>query len=188
MLMRAMCGLILPSVGVVKIDGETLGKDISFPRSIGALIESPSFISGYSGYKNLKIISSIKNVINDDQICNSISCVGLDPKDIKKYKKYSLGMKQRLGIACAIMENPEILILDEPINALDDKGVLLVRDILIKYKEKNAIIILACHDKEELELLSDEIFTIENGSIVNHNIVDKNLISVGGFSNENKEK
>jgi len=172
MLMRAICGLILPTSGCIEIDGEVLGKDISFPKSIGALIESPSFISNYSGFKNLKIISQISNKIGDEEIRKTITSVGLDPDDKKKFKKYSLGMKQRLGIACAIMESPEIIVLDEPINALDEKGVLIVRDILHEHKNRNAIIIIACHDKEELEFLSDEIYTIENGKIINHKILD----------------
>lgn len=172
MLMRAICGLILPSEGSIEIGGERLGKDISFPRSIGALIETPSFISGYSGFKNLKIIASIKNQISDDKIKEAIALVGLDPDDKKKYRKYSLGMKQRLGIACAVMESPEIIVLDEPINALDEKGVLLVREILKKYKD-DAIVIVACHDKEELDLLADEIFTMEDGKITGHEIPDK---------------
>ena len=172
MLMRAICGLIRPSAGTIEIDGEFLDKDISFPRSVGALIETPSFISNYSGFKNLKVIASINNKINDAQIKDYISLVGLDPDSKKSYRKYSLGMKQRLGIACAIMESPEIIILDEPINALDEKGVKLVRDILIERK-KDAIIIIACHDKEELELLADEIFSMEDGRVIGHEVVER---------------
>lgn len=173
MLMRVICGLILPTSGTVKIDDEILGKDISFPRSIGALIESPSFIGEYSGFKNLKMIASIKNIIDDKTIKETISLVGLDPEDKKKFRKYSLGMKQRLGIACAIMEKPQIIVLDEPINALDEKGVLLVREILEKHKE-NSIIVVACHDREELNQLADEIFSMENGKIISHEVVSRN--------------
>lgn len=172
MLMRVICGLILPTSGTVEINGEILGKDISFPRSVGALIEAPGFIGEYSGFKNLKTIASIKNIIDDNRIREVISLVGLDPDDKKKFKKYSLGMKQRLGIACAIMENPEIIILDEPINALDEKGVLIVREILEKHKS-DSIIIIACHDREELDLLADEIFVMENGRIISHETSEK---------------
>ncbi len=165
MLMRCMCGLIHPTKGSVSINGEILGKDLSFPRSVGVLIENPAFIDAYTGFHNLKLLASIQGRINDEQIRESIRKVGLDPDDKRKYRKYSLGMKQRLGIAAAIMEEPEIVILDEPINALDEKGVQLVRGILRELKEKGALIVIACHDKEEMEALSDEIYTMEEGRI-----------------------
>ena len=166
MLMRAICGLILPTEGTIAIDGERMGQEISFPRSVGALIETPSFLPGYTGLRNLQILASIQRRVGKEEIEDSIRRVGLDPADKRKYKKYSLGMKQRLGIAAAIMEKPDLVVLDEPINALDEKGVELVRDILREEKERGALIIIACHDKEELELLSDEIFIMENGRIV----------------------
>ncbi|MGL4731780.1 MAG: ABC transporter ATP-binding protein [Clostridium sp.] len=168
MLMRAICGLILPTEGEVIINDEVLGTDISFPRSIGALIENPGFIENYSGYKNLKILADIQGKIDDEQIRKTISLVGLEPDDKKKFKKYSLGMKQKLGIAAAIMENPDIIILDEPINALDEKSVSIVREILHEHRDRGALILVSCHDSEELEYLSDEIFIIENGSIKEH--------------------
>lgn len=168
MLMRALCGLIFLTEGTITIDGETLGKSISFPRSIGALIENPSFISGYTGLKNLQILADIQKRIDSDQVRASIQRVGLDPDDKRKYRKYSLGMKQRLGIAAAIMEHPDIVILDEPINALDESGVHLVRKILHELKEDGCLIVLACHDKEELDFLADEIYLMENGRIVGH--------------------
>jgi len=168
MLMRTICGLIHPSLGTVSINGEILGKDISFPPSIGVLIENPAFISKYTGFKNLKILASIQNKITDTEIKNAISDVGLDPSDKRVYRKYSLGMKQRLGIACALMENPDVILLDEPINALDENGVLLVRELLSKAKNRGAIVIVACHDKEELELLSDEIYSLAEGKIIEH--------------------
>lgn len=166
MLMRAVCGLIKIREGEVDIDGKILGKDMSFPESIGALIENPAFIDSYTGFKNLKVLASIQNKISDDEIKDVLTEVGLEPDDKRTYRKYSLGMKQRLGIAAAIMESPDIIILDEPINALDESGALLVRGILEKHKERGAIIILACHDTEELEYLSDVIYTINEGKIV----------------------
>ena len=166
MLMRAICGLILPTEGTIDINGEILGKQISFPRSIGVLIENPSFLPDYTGFRNLKTLAEIQGKIDDDKIRAAISKVGLDPDDKKKYKKYSLGMKQRLGIACAIMEEPDIVLLDEPINALDEKGVELVRGILQELKARGAIVMVACHDREELEALSDEIFEMEAGKIL----------------------
>lgn len=166
MLMRAICGLITPNSGTITIDGEVLGKDISFPRSVGVLIENPSFIANYTGFKNLKVLASIQNRINDEQIRSAIEKVGLDPDDKRTYRKYSLGMKQKLGIAAAFMEEPDIIILDEPINALDEAGAKQVHEILDEQKKRGAVIIIACHDKDELELLSDEIIEIYEGKIV----------------------
>ena len=166
MLMRAICGLIRPTDGFVEFDGKRLWRDISFPPNIGVLIENPSFISRYSGFKNLKILASIQNKISDEQIRTAIQKVGLDPFDKKPYRKYSLGMKQRLGIACAIMEDPDIVLLDEPTNALDENGVKLIKEILMSMRE-NRIIIISCHDKEDLEFLSDEIIMISNGKLKN---------------------
>lgn len=165
MLMRAICGLIVPTEGEIVIDGEQLGKDISFPRSVGTLIENPAFIPTYTGLKNLQILASIQGRIGDERIRETLVQVGLDPDDKRKYKKYSLGMKQRLGIAAAIMENPRLVVLDEPINALDEKGVELVRGILQELKAAGSLIIVACHDREELDALSDEIFVLEDGKL-----------------------
>lgn len=173
MLMRAVSGLIRPTNGTIDINGDILGKNISFPKSIGVLIENPSFINKYTGFKNLKILADIQNKIDDEKIIQTMNDVGLDPFDKRCYRKYSLGMKQRLGIACAIMEEPDIVLLDEPINALDDSGVLLVRNILANIKKRGGIVIIACHDKEELELLSDEIYELNNGEIVGHNVLLK---------------
>lgn len=166
MLMRAICGLIIPTEGTVNINGEILHKDISFPKSLGALIENPAFLANYTGSQNLKLLSSVNGKVSDNEITSALKSVGLDPNDKRVYKKYSLGMKQRLGIACAIMGSPEIIVLDEPINALDESGVMQIRDILLQIKSNGAIIILACHDKNELELLSDEIIKMECGRIV----------------------
>lgn len=173
MLMRCICGLILPTEGMVAIDGEVIGKDISFPKSVGILIENPSFLSGYTGLENLKILASIQKRIGEERIRETLQQVGLDPNDKRTYRKYSLGMKQRLGIAGAIMEKPDIIILDEPINALDESGALSIRDILWKLRDDGAVIIIACHDTEELELLSDEIFTISEGKIAGHEILER---------------
>lgn len=166
MLMRSICGLIKPTKGEVEINGKVLFKDISFPESVGALIENPAFLGEYTGFKNLRILADIKGGTSDEQIRESISKLGLDPDDKRKYRKYSLGMKQKLGVACAIMESPDVIILDEPINAIDEKGVKLVEDVLDELKQQGKIILVACHDKEELELLADEIFYMEEGRIV----------------------
>ena len=167
MLMRAICGLFTPDSGIIDINGKILGKDISFPESIGVLIENPAFIGNYTGFKNLKVLASIQNRIGDEQIRKALEDIGLDPDDKRTYRKYSLGMKQKLGIAAAVMENPDIIILDEPINALDDVSVEKVHDILEEQKKRGAVIIIACHDKEELDQLSDEIIEISDGRIIN---------------------
>lgn len=167
MLMRAICGLITPDSGIIDIDGKILGKDISFPESIGVLIENPAFIGNYTGFKNLKVLASIQNRIGDEQIRKALEDIGLDPDDKRTYRKYSLGMKQKLGIAAAVMENPDIIILDEPINALDEVSVEKVHDILEEQKKRGAVIIIACHDKEELDQLSDVIIEISDGRIIN---------------------
>ena len=180
MLMRAISGLISPTVGKVIINEKVLGRDISFPESIGILIENPSFLSQYSGFDNLKMIASIKNCVEDEKIKMYMSELGLDPDDTKKYRKYSLGMKQKLGIVCAIMENPDIVILDEPINALDEESVEKVKQVITRIKTEDKIIIIACHDKEELFYLADKIIEIEEGKIKREYLADNN-----GEINEN---
>ena len=166
MLMRAVCGLITLSEGEVDIDGEILHKDISFPRSIGALLENPAFLNGYTGLENLKLLADIRGGIEEKELRDCLAKVGLDADDKRVYRKYSLGMKQKLGIAAAVMGSPDIVILDEPINAIDEAGVEKVRGILRGLKERGSVIIVACHDREELELLSDEIIKISKGRIV----------------------
>ena len=173
MLMRAICGFILATSGTIDINGEILGKDITFPRSIGALIENPSFIDNETGFQNLKALASIQNNIGEQQIRKTMESVGLIPDDTRKYRKYSLGMKQKLGIACAVMENPDIILLDEPINAIDEKGVQQVQSIIQRAKGRGALVLVACHDRDELEFLSDEIYEIESGKIVSHEVLNK---------------
>ena len=165
MLMRLVSGLILPTSGEIIIDGETLGKDITFPRSIGTLIENPAFLDNYSGFQNLKLLASIQGKISDEEIREAIIAVELNPDDKKKFRKYSLGMKQRLGIAAAVMEHPDIIILDEPTNALDIDGVQMVKRILQKEKERGALILISCHDLDILKELSDVIYLMNVGRL-----------------------
>lgn len=165
MLMRAVCGLIKESSGSVSINGKILGKDISFPESIGALIENPSFVGQYTGFRNLKMLAGIQGKIDDNKIRQTLEDVGLDADDKRTVKKYSLGMKQKLGIAAAFMEEPDIIILDEPINALDEKSVEKVRLLIQKAKERGAVLITACHDTQELHMLADVIIYIEEGRV-----------------------
>lgn len=166
MLMRAICGLILPTSGCAEIDGKVIGKDISFPESVGALIENPGFISSYSGFKNLKTLAQIKNEISDDDIISILEQVGLDPYNKKSFRKYSLGMKQKLGIAGAMMENPKLLILDEPFNGLDEESVDKVRQLIMERRGKDSLTIISCHDSDEIDKICDEIITIKLGKIV----------------------
>lgn len=167
MLMRAISGLILPTSGYVEVDGKRIGKDIDFPQDIGVLIENPGFIGSYSGFENLRLLASLKNRVSDEKIADLMKQLSLDPADNKKFRKYSLGMKQKLGIIAAVMEEPEIIILDEPFNALDEKSCEIVNDMLLKLKADNKIIIIACHDKEELFRIADVVYVIENGEVKN---------------------
>jgi ABC-2 type transport system ATP-binding protein len=166
MLMRAICGLIKPTSGCVRLDGKELGADYEFLPNTGTLLENPVFLQQYTGKENLQILASIRNVIKGKDIDAVLTNIGLDPEDKRKYKKYSLGMKQRLGIAAAIMENPDVVILDEPFNALDRSGCDLTESIIKELKVENKIVILACHEFYRLESLCDEIFVIENGKII----------------------
>lgn len=185
MLMRIVSGLIFPTEGTVFIDEKRLGKDITFPDSVGLLLENPAFLNGYSGFQNLKMLASIQGKISDTQIKDTISAVGLNPEDKKKYKKYSLGMKQRLGIAAAVMEAPDIVIMDEPTNSLDDSGVEIVKRIVLEQKARGAVVILSCHDYSVLEMLSDEIFKIKEGAIADHILLPTENSSTGeGVKND----
>jgi len=170
MLLRAIAGLIRPTSGTIEINGKKLWGDIDFPESIGILIEQPAFLSRYSGFRNLELLAAVKKIIKKEHIHEAMQTVGLDPEEKKKYKKYSLGMKQRLGIAAAIMEQPEILLFDEPTNALDADGIGVFKQIAFEEKKRGAIVVMSCHDKQILRELSDEIYYIESGRVVEHEI------------------
>lgn len=165
MLMRAMAGLMKPTSGEISINGRVLYKDMEVPESIGILIENPAFLPEYTGYKNLKLLSDIRKRISDMEIIQVLREVGLDPEDKRRVRKYSLGMKQRLGIAAAIMEQPDILLLDEPINAIDEKGVEEIRQLLLRLRSEDRVILVACHDREELDILADRILLMSEGRI-----------------------
>ena len=166
MLMRAISGLMKPTQGSIFINNKELYKDIEVPDSVGVLIERPSYLQDYTAFDNLKILSDLKQHLSKEEIEKTLSEVGLAEYKKLKVKKYSLGMKQRLGIAMAILGKPEIIILDEPINAIDENGVSEIKEIIQDLKADNRIIILACHDKEELEYLADTIIEVRNGYIV----------------------
>lgn len=169
MLMRALIGLIHPTSGTILIDQKELGKDMDFPKSIGFLLENPTFLDMYSGPDNLRSLAGVDNNISADMINKEIDSlieeVGLKSARNKKYKKYSLGMKQRLGIAAAVLGNPDIVVLDEPTNALDDDGKDMVKRIVKMQKERGALVIISCHEMQTLEELSDEIVRLKEGRI-----------------------
>lgn len=162
-LFKLIVGYLSATTGKVKVCGKEIGKDIDFAENIGIIIENPGFLSGYTGYKNLEYLASIRRIIGKEEIRDSMRKVGLDPDNRKKVGKYSLGMKQRLGIAQAIMENPDILILDEPMNGLDKQGVEEVRKILLDLKNDGKTIVLASHNREDIEILCDEVYEMDRG-------------------------
>ncbi len=163
MLLRAICGLIVPDSGEIIIDGKVLHKDISFPPSVGIVIENMTLLPGYNAFENLTLIAQIKKVASDDDIKNAINRVGL--KSDLKVRKFSLGMKQRLNIAQAVFEKPKIILLDEPTNALDDSGVKLVYDIIKEEKERGALIIVATHHEADLKEMCDVILRVSEGRL-----------------------
>ena len=173
MLMRLIAGLIRPTKGTITIDGKELGKDITFPPDIGLLIENPAFIDNYTALQNLKLIANIHRVVDENRIREVISQVGLDPDDKRKYKQFSLGMKQRLGIAGAVLENPQLILIDEPTNALDTDGIEMVRNLITEQKERDALIVLACHDFSVLKELSDVIYFVKEGCVTKYE--DENM-------------
>ena len=163
MLMKCICGFIKPTGGEITVDGKRVGKDVDFPKNMGIIIETPGFIPYYSGYKNLKLLAGLNNKISKQEIKKSMEQVGLDP-DLKRHvKKYSLGMRQRLGLAQAIMENPKILILDEPFNGLDKDGVADMRKYLLESKERGKTILIASHSSEDIEILCDTVCEMDKG-------------------------
>ena len=163
MLMKCIYGFIKPTGGEITVDGKRVGKDVDFPKNMGIIIETPGFIPYYSGYKNLKLLAGLNNKISKQEIKKSMEQVGLDP-DLKRHvKKYSLGMRQRLGLAQAIMENPKILILDEPFNGLDKDGVADMRKYLLELKELGKTILIASHSSEDIEILCDTVCEMDKG-------------------------
>ena len=165
MLLRLLCGLIYPTSGHVYIDGKELGKDMDYPPSVGLLIENPAFLENFSALKNLQMIASLNGRLSDAQLRECLEIVGLKDSMHTKYKKFSLGMKQRLGIAAAVMEEPGLLVLDEPTNALDTDGIRMVARLIKQMKRKNRIIVVASHEMDFLQDVADVVFDIENGRI-----------------------
>ncbi|MBN8194045.1 ABC transporter ATP-binding protein [Bacillus sp. NTK074B] len=165
MLLRSIAGLIIPTEGEIKIGQKVLHKDVSFPPSIGIIIENMELLPQYDAFTNLLILSKIKNIATKEDIEQAIIKVGLDPSSTLKVKKFSLGMRQRLNIAQAIFEKPDILLLDEPTNAIDDDGVTLIHRVIEEQKERGAVVIIASHHKEDIEPLCDYSLKMNDGLI-----------------------
>lgn len=162
-LFKCICGLVPISNGTITVRGKEVGKEIGIPDNMGIILETPGFLPGYSGYKNLKFLADIKKKVGTDRIREVMELVGLDADDKKKVSKYSMGMRQKLGIAQAIMEYPDILILDEPMNGLDNKSVEDIRRLFLQMKEEGKLMILASHNKEDISCLCDTVYEMDNG-------------------------
>ncbi len=162
-LMKCICGFLPVTGGTVKVGGRMIGKEADFPASLGVIIETPGFLPNLSGRKNLEILADLRGKLKRQDITAVLLRVGLDPALKKPVSKYSLGMRQRLGIAQAVMENPELLVLDEPFNGLDKHGVAEIRELLLKEKEKGKTILLASHNSEDIRILCDRVFEMDAG-------------------------
>lgn len=165
-LFKCICGLMHPEEGVILVNGKRVGRDVDMPEDIGAIIEAPGFLPNYSGYKNLRFLANIRRKIGKEEILNVLKTVGLDPESRKHVGKYSLGMRQRLGIAQAIMEDPKILILDEPMNGLDNAGVQDIRALLLELKAQGKTILLASHNHEDIAALCDTVHEMDGGILL----------------------
>lgn len=165
-LFKCICGLMHPEEGVILVNGKRVGRDVDMPEDIGAIIEAQGFLPNYSGYKNLRFLANIRRKIGKEEILNVLKTVGLDPESRKHVGKYSLGMRQRLGIAQAIMEDPEILILDEPMNGLDNAGVQDIRALLLELKAQGKTILLASHNHEDIAALCDTVHEMDGGVLL----------------------
>ena len=162
-LMKCICGFLIPDGGSITVNGERVGVDVDFPRDMGLIIETPGFLPNITGLKNLEILASLNKKIGLEQIAAAIRRVGLDPLMKKPVGKYSLGMRQRLGIAQAIMENPSLLILDEPLNGLDKHGVREMRQLIKGLKEQGKTILLASHNQGDIDELCDTVCEMDAG-------------------------
>ena len=164
-LLKCICGLLYPQAGTVTVGGKVVGKDVDYPENVGFIIETPGFLPRYSGLKNLKYLASVRGKVKEDEIRKYMELVGLNPDDKKHVGNYSLGMKQRLGIAQALMENPDILILDEPFNGLDNQGVDEIRKLFLELKKEGKVMLIASHNSEDIKILCDRVYSMEAGKL-----------------------
>ena len=164
-LFKCICGFVPVTSGTIRVRSQVVGKDVDIPKDMGIIIESPGFLPRYSGFHNLRFLARIRNKIDDEKIRETLRFVGLDPGDKKHVGKYSMGMRQRLGLAQAIMEDPEILILDEPMNGLDRQGVKEIRQCLLKLRDQGKTILLASHNAEDIRVLCDQVYEMDAGEL-----------------------
>ncbi len=164
-LMKCICGFLPVTTGKIRVGEKVIGTEIDFPESIGVIIETPGFLTNLTGMRNLEILAGLRGNISKNEIRSAIRKAGLDPDLKKSVAKYSLGMRQRLGIAQAIMEDPEFLILDEPFNGLDKHGVADIRDLILELKKQEKTILLASHNSEDIRILCDKVFEMDGGRI-----------------------
>lgn len=164
-LLKCIAGLTTPDRGTIRVGRKVIGRDIETPPRLGAIIETPGFLPNYSGFLNLKLLADIRGRIEDDEICDAMERVGLDPDSRKHVSKYSLGMRQRLGIAQALMERPRLLILDEPMNGLDNEGVEDMRRLFLHLREQGVTMILASHNPLDIHELCDHVYAMDAGRL-----------------------
>lgn len=165
-LLKCICGLMHHDEGEIIVNGKRIGKDIDIAENIGAIIEVPGFLPNYNGLANLRMLMGISRRTDRERIEECIQIVGLNPWDKKHVGKYSLGMKQRLGIAQAIMEDPEILLLDEPMNGLDNQGVIEMRELFLQLRSQGKTILLSSHNREDINVLCDKVYEMDKGSLL----------------------
>ena len=163
MLMKCICGFIRPTAGRIIVDGNQVGRDVDFPPDLGLLIETPGFVPYYSGLKNLELLAAINRRASKERLNDCMGQLGLADAKNKRVSKYSMGMRQRLGIAQAIMEDPKLLILDEPLNGLDEQGVEDIRALLLELRNQGKTILLSSHNREDIDLLCDSVCKMEGG-------------------------
>jgi len=164
-LLKLICGFMKPDSGTVTVNGKVIGKDSDFPENTGIIIEAPGFLPNYSGMKNLEYLASIRGKIGKEQIESAMKTVGLDPSSKLRVGKYSLGMKQRLGIAQAIMEDQQLLILDEPMNALDKDVVEEMRKLFLSFKASGKTMLIVSHNEGDISTLCDEVYEFDGARI-----------------------
>lgn len=164
-LLKCICGFMPITSGMILQDGVEIGKDTEFIRDTGFIIENPSFLSGKSGLKNLKYLAGIRKKANEERLRECMKIVGLDPANDKPVGKYSLGMRQRLGIAQVLMEDPDFILLDEPMNGLDNEGVVQMRELFIKLKQQGKTFLVVSHNRDDIEALCDEVYEMDAGML-----------------------